>query len=157
MRLDKQNLLADAQAITAATTAFCTNAVDLQGLATPGANQTTAYSTDTLGNTPVDDAGRSALTLLVQVVETFVGGTSVLFEVVNSANADLSSPTVIHSTPAILTAVLKAGYQFRVALPPGLAARYAGVRYTSVGVHSAGKFTAAIVPEGLKQTNPSVG
>lgn len=156
MRLDKQNLLCDAQAVTTGTQ-LSTNSIDVKGLATPTANQTTAWSTDTLGNTPIDDVGRSDVEILVQVVTAFTAGTSLQVNLIESANADLSSATIIQSTPAIAEATLKVGYNFRLAVPPGFAARYLGLQFVTVGTHATGNITAGLLPENAKQSNPSVG
>lgn len=149
MLLDKQTLLSDAQSIAqTAGTYVSTNTIDLGVAGTiPG-----------IGGTPINDIGRQRhLELLVQVVETVASGGSatVSFQLIQSANADLSSPTVLQQTPAIAYAGLTAGYQARLAVPAGITQRYLGVQYViATATTTAGKVTAGLVE--AKQTNPTV-
>lgn len=148
MMIDRQNLLSDAQNLAqAAGTYLSTNTIDL-GVA----------GTDALGNTVINDVGRGHKgELLAQVTETFTsGGAGTLaVNVVQSANADLSSATVLHGTPALALATLRAGYQFRIALPAGITQRYIGLQYViATATMTAGKVTAGLVE--AKQTNPLV-
>lgn len=146
MLLDKLNTMSDAQSLAgAAATTLCTNSIYLRG--------TSGFTTDELGNTPLNDPGRSpGLDLLVEVVEDFAGGTSCKVDLVSDDNEALSSPTVLSSTAVIAEASLKAGYQFRIALPVGISEAYLGCQYTTVGTHTAGKVTASLVPHGSKQS-----
>ena len=148
MILDKQNLWSDAQSIAAAAgTVVSTNAIDL------GAAQT-----DTLGNTLPRDPGRGGqVEMIATLTETVTSGgaATVQAQLVSSANADLSSPTVLQSTAALALATLKAGYQFRLALPAGINQRYIGMQYViGTATTTAGKVTAGIVA--AKQTTPGV-
>ena len=71
---------------------------------------TTAFSTDTIDLGVARDVGEgTALYMNFCVTTALANGTSVKFEVVSSANANLSSPTVIGSSDAIVTASLTAG------------------------------------------------
>jgi hypothetical protein len=82
------------------------------------------------------------------VTTALAGGTSVKFEVITSASANLGSPTVIGSTDAIVTASLVAGYNTAVRINPQIASlgqRYLGARYTISGTYSSGKVTADVV------------
>jgi hypothetical protein len=82
------------------------------------------------------------------VTAALTGGTSVKFEVIQSASADLSSPTVIGSTDAVVTASLVAGYNTAVRVNPQIGSRgqrYIGARYTISGTYSAGTVTADVV------------
>ena len=82
------------------------------------------------------------------VSTALANGTSVKFEVVSSANANLSSPTVIGSSDAVLTAALTAGKNVVVRINPDIAGkgqRYLGARYTVSGTYNAGKVTADVV------------
>jgi hypothetical protein len=149
MLLDKQNLFSSDQALTA--TAVSTNVIDRQAGGF-------AFTTDTLGNTPPEDPGLSPeLEVLCTVTEDFSGGTSVQVQVCADDAAALSSPTVLLSSAAIAVASLKKGYQFRIAIPPGMAAadRYIGLNYVVVGTPTLGKVTAGIVSRMGKQTAPS--
>ena len=110
---------------------------------------TTAFSTDTIDLSVARDVGEgTALYMNFCVTTALANGTSVKFEVVSSANANLSSPTVIGSSDAIVTASLTAGKNVVVRINPDIAgkgARYLGARYTVSGTYNAGKVTADVV------------
>ena len=110
---------------------------------------TTAFSTDTIDLLQARDIGEGTpLYMNFAVTTALAGGTSVKFEVVVSDNANLSSPTVIGSSDAVLTAALVAGKNVVVRLNPLIAekgARYLGARYTISGTYTSGKVTADIV------------
>ena len=110
---------------------------------------TTAFSTDTIDLGVARDVGEGTpLYMNFAVTTALANGTSVKFEVVSSANANLSSPTVIGSSDAIVTASLTAGKNVVVRINPDIAgkgARYLGARYTVSGTYNAGKVTADVV------------
>jgi len=110
---------------------------------------TTAFSTDTIDLSVARDVGEgTALYMNFAVTTALANGTSVKFEVVSSANANLSSPTVIGSSDAVLTAALTAGKNVVVRINPQIASkgqRYLGARYTVAGTFNAGKITADVV------------
>lgn len=110
---------------------------------------TTAVSTNTIDLSVARDIGEGKeLFMNFAVTTAFAGGTSVKFEVISSANANLSSPTVIGSSDAVVTADLVAGKNVAVAINPQIASngqRYLGARYTVSGTYTAGKVTADIV------------
>ena len=110
---------------------------------------TTAFSTDTIDLGVARDVGEgTALYMNFAVTTALANGTSVKFEVVTSANANLSSPTVIGSSDAILTAALTVGKNVVVRINPQIASkgqRYLGARYTVAGTFNAGKITADVV------------
>lgn len=110
---------------------------------------TTAVSADTIDLSVARDIGEGEeLYMNFAVTTALTGGTSVKFEVVQSASADLSSPTVIGSTDAVAAASLVAGYNTAVRINPqigGKGQRYIGARYTIVGTFSAGAVTADVV------------
>ena len=110
---------------------------------------TTAVSTDTIDLKVARDIGEGHnLFMNFAVTAALTGGTSVKFEVISSANANLSSPTVIGSSDAVVTADLTAGKNVAVAINPQIASngdRYLGARYTVSGTYSAGTVTADIV------------
>lgn len=153
MLLDKQNLFSDAQAIT--VTAVSTDKVDLNGTAS-----TTGFTTDTLGNTPVNDPGRSPeLDVLFTVTEAFtaVGAATLTIALVTDEDPTLATPTTLVSTAAIGKALLVPGYQARLSLPAGNAAadRYLGASYTvATGPMTAGKITAGLIARDGRQTAP---
>ena len=118
-------------------------------VSTDQALTTTAVSTDTIDLSIARDIGEGRqLCMNFAVTAALTGGTSVKFEVISSASANLSSPTVIGSTDAIVTASLVAGYNTAVSINPQIASvgqRYLGARYTISGTYSAGTVTADVV------------
>jgi hypothetical protein len=110
---------------------------------------TTAVSTDTIDLSVARDMGEGGdLFMNFAVTTALAGGTSVKFEVITSAAANLGSPTVIGSTDAIVTASLVAGYNTAVRINPQIASlgqRYLGARYTISGTYTSGKVTADVV------------
>jgi len=109
----------------------------------------TAVSTDTIDLGSARDIGEGTpLYMNFAVTTAMAGGTSIKFEVITSANANLSSPTVIGSSDAIVTSALTEGKNIVVRLNPDIAgkgARYLGARYTVSGTYSSGKITADVV------------
>ena len=110
---------------------------------------TTAVSTNTVDLGTARDMGEgTALYMNFAVTTALANGTSVKFEVISSASANLGSPTVIGSSDAILTAALTLGKNVVVRFNPDIAGkgqRYIGARYTIAGTFNAGKVTADIV------------
>lgn len=110
---------------------------------------TTAVSTNTIDLSIARDMGQGQdLFMNFAVTTALAGGTSVKFEVISSASADLSSPTVIGSSDAVVTASLVAGYNTAVRINPTIASngqRYLGARYTISGTYTSGKVTADVV------------
>lgn len=151
MILDMQNLCSDSQDLSQVAGSYLsTNAIDLTGgtFASPGG----------YGTIPRDAAKGENLNFYVQVDETFTSGgaATLTVELIMSANSDLSSYTVLHTTPALAMATLVAGYQIRVAVPyVGLTSRYLGVRYTiGTATTTAGTCTAGIAKDVV--TSPQV-
>lgn len=126
---DAQNRPSNAQSLVgAAATTVSTNSIDLL--------------------TANRNVGRSHPMRMQAVVGTaFAGGTSVKAEVIESANSDLSSPTVIATGPTVVTASATAGAEILDVSIPGTTKRYLGVQYTTVGVMSAGTVTAHLLAE----------
>ena len=110
---------------------------------------TTAVSTNTIDLSVARDIGEgTTLYMNFAVTEALANGTSVTFEVITSASANLGTPTVIGSSAAIVTASLTLGKNIVVTLNPDIAGkgqRYLGARYTVAGTFNAGKVTADIV------------
>lgn len=110
---------------------------------------TTAVSTDTVDLGQARDIGAGEnLYMNFTVGTAFAGGTSTEFQVISSASADLSSPTVLGSSGAIATAGLTAGKRLAVRVNPtinGNGQRYFGARYVVSGTNTAGTVTADVV------------
>lgn len=131
--------LSSAQAVT--TTAVSTNTIDL------GVARDMAYG--------------KTLFAIVQVDETVTaaGAATVTFQIVTSAAAALSSPTVIAQTDAIGKAELTAGRKLiEIPVAPAVlnaqpvGQRYLGLQYTvATGPLTAGKFTATITDTPVSQ------
>ena len=133
MYVDKETLLSDAQALTA--TAPSENTMDMGNV------------------TPKNEVGTGeplALVIGVDVAaDHTTGNETYQFQLVQSANADLSSPDVLLQTDTtfIAATTLVAGYQLVIPVPPGLITkRYLGAQYTLGGTTPTITVTAMIVP-----------
>lgn len=108
----------------------------------------TQYSTDKydtgLAGHPNINTGRG-LQVLVLVTTTFTGGTSLQVNVVESANSDLSSPTVIHTGTVTAEASLTAGTRLIATTLPRTSKRYIGLQFVTVGTHGAGTIWGGLV------------
>ena len=109
----------------------------------------TAYSTNTVDLSAARDVGEgTTLYMNFALTEAFANGTNITFEVVTSANANLSSHDVVGSSTTIATAALTLGKNIVVAINPQIASkgkRYLGARYVVTGTMNAGKVTADVV------------
>tara|TARA_B100001287_G_C22654876_1_gene517145 strand:+ start:364 stop:795 length:432 start_codon:yes stop_codon:yes gene_type:complete len=109
----------------------------------------TAVSTNTVDLSVARDVGEgTALYMNFALTEAFANGTSITFQVITSANANLSSADVIGSSDAIVTASLTLGKNIVVRINPDIAGkgkRYLGAKYVVSGTMNAGKVTADIV------------
>jgi len=112
---------------------------------------TTAVSTNTIDLGVARDMGAGEeLYVYFTVPVALVGGTNVTFQVITSAAAALTSPTVVATTAAVVTASLVAGYKAAVRIQPsvfGTGQRYLGAQYTISGTYSAGSVTADIATD----------
>ena len=110
---------------------------------------TTAVSTNTIDLGVARDVGAGEEIYVYFTVPTaLAGGTSVTFQVVTSAAANLGTPTVVGSTTAVPTASLVAGYKTAVRVNPTVftnGQRYLGAQYTISGTYTSGAVTADIV------------
>jgi hypothetical protein len=110
-----------------------------------------AVSTNTIDLGTARDIGEgNNLYMVFTVIEAFNTLTSLDLEVIISANANLSSHTVLAETNATLAnSGLAAGKQYVVALPPQIASlglRYLGARYDVNGTNpTTGSILAEIV------------
>ena len=134
MLLDKETQFSNRQAITAS--APSTNHINLQ----PTGRR--PHSNTVVGR----DLGMSDIPLLIQVTDSFTGGTSVQVSVQTDDNAAFTTPTTVIQTAAIPVADLKAGYQFTIDdFPIGVREQYVRLYYTVVGTPTAGTITASAV------------
>lgn len=134
MIFSKHQLFSDAQAITG--DAISTNVIDTGVRGTPyGAKA--ALTGDKGKGTPVP--------ILIQAVEDFNNLTSLEVTIEVSANANLTSSTVLASQ-TIARADLNSKRQFDLqVLPTGVDQRYLGIRYNVIGTNpSTGAITAGI-------------
>src|SRR5438067_496334 len=98
----------------------------------------TAFSTNTidLGANPRDIGVGEELNIYVnvEVAATAAGAATVNFQIVTSAAANLSTPTIIGQTDAIPKANLVVGAQILIPIPVSfinnLGQRYLGLQYT---------------------------
>lgn len=137
MLLDYNRLFFDDEAITAAST-YESDSLDLSASPKPfGAGE--------------------LVRIWCQVTTTFAGGTNALINVITSAVAALTTPTILYATPVVLTATLVAGYRFAIPAMPvaNLAQRYFGLSCTSTGTHTAGTISAGIVTNEQDHENAS--
>lgn len=135
MITDAQTRLSNAQAITTGTQ-VSTNTWD--GLATAT-------------NPGVGENRR----VFAKVSTTLTGGTSVQCQLIQSANANLSSPDVLISGPVVAEAAAVAGaVLLDTIIPPTVTKRYIGVQYVNVGTHGAGAVEAHIVADVSHMTYP---
>lgn len=127
MYVDAQNRFSNAQAITTGTQ-LATNNIDLLS-----ANK----------NLGIGMQGR----IVVNITDTFTGGTSIRAEVIQSANSDMSSPDILVTGPTLLEAAALDGATLLDTYFPQTTKRYIGVRYITVGTHGAGTVFAGVVAE----------
>lgn len=83
--------------------------------------------------------------LVVTIDTTFTGGTTFTPQLIQSPNADLSSPTVIASGPAVTNPA--AGTKIWDTQLPDNTARYLGIQYVRTGTYTAGAVSAHIVSD----------
>ena len=113
----------------------------------------TAVSTDVIDLGVAMDIGEGEpMSMAFEVVTAFAGLTSLTFQIVGSASANLSSSVVLGSSSAIARASLTAGKRVEVGLDPQLNStgyRYIGANYVVVGTGTAGNVTADLVVKGM--------
>lgn len=106
----------------------------------------TIVSTNSYDLGTARDVGRGhPLRVIVTVDTAFAGGTSVTPNIIESANADLSSPTVIGAGETTAEAALTQGAKIMDRVLPKTSKRYIGLQYANAGTHSAGTVSANIV------------
>jgi len=106
----------------------------------------TVVSTNSYDLGTARDIGRGQpLRVIVTVDTAFAGGTNVTPSIIESANADLSSSTVIGAGDATAEAGLTAGARIMDRVLPKTSKRYIGLQYANSGTHTAGAMSAHIV------------
>lgn len=110
-------------------------------------NGTTVVSTNAVDLGAARDMfeGDDHLLARVEMTVAAAGGTSMEFQIITSASANLSSPTVIGTSGAIAVASLTAGARLAVKGNPKLASlgqRYLGIQVVNVGINIAGSIYA---------------
>lgn len=114
-----------------------------------------AATTNTLDKLTAQDIGEGEDLYMVFNVNTTAaatgGASNVTFQIIESASADLSTPTVIAQTGAIAKGTLVAGYYTALRIPPQVGskgARYLG-GYFAVDTNNltSGKFDAFITKD----------
>src|SRR5689334_6225524 len=114
---------------------------------------TSAVSTNTIDLSQARDIGPGEqlyVSITVDTTVTAAGAATVNFQLITSAAANLSSPTIIIQTDAIGKASLAAGQRINLPIPHqtlaqgvALGQRYLGVQYTvGTGPLTGGAFTA---------------
>lgn len=129
MIIDAQNLFSSAQAVTA--TAVSTNTVDLSQ------------------NREIFAGREIEIFINVDTTVTSAGASTVNFQVITSASAALTSPTIVVQTDAIPKASLAQGARLMLRCPSAfinnLGQRYLGIQYTvGTGPLTAGSFTVGV-------------
>lgn len=111
------------------------------------ANGATVVSTDAIDMLTANrDVGRGGpMRMVANIVTAMAGGTSAQAQLIQSANADLSSPDVLTSGPVVTTANGVAGAKLLDVPVPDTSKRYLGLQYVIVGNVTAGAVTAGIV------------
>jgi hypothetical protein len=110
----------------------------------------TTVSTDSIDlQTANRNIGRSFAMRMVCVVTTaLAGGTSIQVQLIQSANANLTSPDVLASGPVVPLASAVAGAELLDVPIPGTTKRYLGVQFVTVGTFTgAGAVQADVVAE----------
>lgn len=121
----------------------------------------TAFSTNTIDLGPARDIGageENHVLIRVGTTVTAAGAATVNFQIVTSASANLSTPTIIGQTDAIPKASLVAGALIHIPLPASfinnLGQRYLGLQFTvGTGPLTAGTFDVLIVRDVPKLSN----
>ena len=99
----------------------------------------TTVSTDSIDLLTANrNIGRNSVGMraISSVTVAFAGGTSVQAQLISSANANLSSPTVLASGPVVPVASAVAGKVLLDTPVPDTAQRYIGFQYITIGIHT---------------------
>jgi hypothetical protein len=135
--------------------------LDASNASIRGANTYVSQNTIDLSQNREVGSGEPAK-ILYNVEVAFAGGTQVTAQIITSANANLSTPTVIGQSAPIVTAALVLGALFAQYIPEVLSPmnaavagqiggvgstgqRYLGVQYVSTGTYTAGTISSRVV------------
>lgn len=106
----------------------------------------TQVSTNSYDMVLARDIGRGRnVRVVVTIDTTFTGGTSLQVNIIESANSDLSSASVILTGPVTVEASLVAGTKLMDQVLPQTSKRYVGLQFVTVGTHGAGALTGGLV------------
>lgn len=112
-----------------------------------------AVTTGTQNSTDVVDTGVAGINIntnrelqvFVSVTAAFASGTSLNVQLVESASSDLSSATVLAESGVTAEADLTAGAVLLRTAVPRTSKRYLGLKFVTVGTHTAGTIFGGIV------------
>lgn len=111
-----------------------------QSLAGAAATTVSTNTIDLLA--AVNDQGiGQPMRALVNVTTAFAGGTSVRADLIESANANLSSPTILVQGLVVTDANAVAGARLLDVRVPNTTKRYLGFQFVTVGTHTAATST----------------
>lgn len=121
-------------------------------------NGTTVKSTDSIDLLTANrNVGRGGpMRAIAQVTADMVGGTSLIASLIESANSDLSSSTVIASGPSVALADAVAGAILIDVPMPDTNARYIGFQYALTGNFTAGGTISAHIVAGTDRPSTEV-
>ena len=122
MIIDRQMLLSNGQAVTAAATSLSTD----------------VYDTGAAG---ININTNRELQLFVYVTEAFAGGTNVTVNLIQSAAVGMGSPDILVSSGTVVTASLTKGAVLLRLAVPRTSKRYLALQIVSTGTYTAGKIT----------------
>lgn len=119
----------------------------------------TIVSTDSIDLLTANrNVGRSfAMRAYCNVIVALAGGTSIQAQLIQSANANLSSPDVLVSGPVVALANATAGAELLDVPVPGTTKRYLGLQFVLLGTFTgAGAVQGGIVAETDNQPYPAM-
>lgn len=131
----------------------------------PSNNQSIAAAAGTIVSTDSIDMlasnrnlgrGSAPMRMIATVTSALVGGTSIQAQLIESANSNLSSPTVLASGPVVPLASAVAGAELLDVPMPDTAKRYLGVQYVTLGTFTTGGTVSAHVVAGTDRPSSDI-
>lgn len=122
MIIDRQMLLSNEQAVTAAATSLST---DIYDTGAAGININT----------------NRELQIFVYVTTAFAGGTNLIVNLIQSATENMASPDILVSSGTVVTANLTRGTVLLRLAVPRTSKRYLALQLVSTGTYTAGAVT----------------